>query len=287
MRVKALGIGLMAMLVLGGCTSKASSKHSAAVRVTAKQKRTERRKAVRHVNHGQKRIPVSRWHKTAGAARIPILMYHDINVGNSLQMPPKQMQNQLHWLKDAGYYFLSPDEAYVALTQNKLPQRKVVWVTFDDGYKTMYTHGLPMFKQVGAYVTINEITDSLTNPNHVDLQQLRALSDATGTTVNIESHTVSHLDMNKLPMAKQMTEMSYSRGRLQQWLHTDINTVAYPAGHYNRDSVIAAQKAGYKMALTTKPGLATAKQGLLQLHRVRVNPGLSKNRYLELVQTGI
>lgn len=105
--------------------------------------------------------------------------------------------------------------------------------------------------------------------------------------MNIESHTVSHLDMNKLPMQKQMTEMVYSRGRLQQWLHTEITTVAYPAGHYNQDSVIAAKKAGYKMALTTHPGLATASQGLLQLHRVRVNPGLSKQRYLELVATGI
>lgn len=239
------------------------------------------------VNHGQKRIPLRKWHKTAGAARIPILMYHDINVGNTLQMPRTQMQNQMHWLKDAGYYFLSPQEAYIALTQNKLPQKKVVWVTFDDGYRSMYTQGLPIFKQVGAYVTINEITDSLKLRNHVDMHQLLALNQATGATVNIESHTVSHLDMNKLPMQKQMTEMVYSRGRLQQWLHTEITTVAYPAGHYNQDSVIAAKKAGYKMALTTHPGLATASQGLLQLHRVRVNPGLSKQRYLELVATGI
>jgi peptidoglycan/xylan/chitin deacetylase (PgdA/CDA1 family) len=272
--------------MLAGCGQKQAKQENTSSSKTTSSTVAPKKVAVA-VNHGQKRIPLRKWHKTTGAARIPILMYHDINVGNTLQMPRNQMQNQMHWLKDAGYYFLSPDEAYVALTQNKLPQKKVVWVTFDDGYKSMYTAGLPIFKQVGAYVTINEITDSLKLHNHVNMQQLKALSDATGATVNIESHTVSHLDMNTLPMSKQMTEMVYSRGKLQQWLHTEINTVAYPAGHYNQNSVIAARKAGYKMALTTKPGLATASQGLLQLHRVRINPGLDKARYLELVATGI
>ncbi len=275
------------ILMLVGCgrqtTKQATGTHHAKVTATKHQVHAT---TTKRIDHGQARIPFSQWHRMTGAVQLPILMYHDINVGNSLQMPKDQMRNQMQWLKQAGYYFMSPDEAYTALTQNKLPQKKVVWVTFDDGYKTMYTEGLPIFKAVGAYVTINEITDSLTNPNHVTGAQLHALANATGTTVTIESHTVSHLDMNQLPLAQQQTEMTRSRAQLQRWLHTPIEVVAYPAGHYNADSVLAAKRAGYKMALTTRPGLATAGQGLLELHRVRVNPGMSRDGYLRLVRTG-
>ncbi|KRN28212.1 polysaccharide deacetylase [Lactobacillus selangorensis] len=242
------------------------------------------------VDHGQTRIPLSKWVHTQTDVHIPILMYHDINTGNSLQMPEQQLNNQMHWLKDAGYYFLSPKEAYIALTQNKLPQKKVVWVTFDDGYKSMFTKGLPIFKAVGAYVTINLITSTLNDPQKCPLQINKAQMDkmvaATRTTVSMESHTVSHLDMNTMPLAQQQKEMADSRTELRQLLHQPILTVAYPAGHYDADSVTAAKEAGYKMALTTTPGLATASQGLLQLHRVRINPGLDKDQYLELVKTG-
>ena len=119
-----VGLVLFAVLMLAGCGQKQAKQDNTSSSKTTSSTVAPKKVAVA-VNHGQTRIPLRKWHKTTGAARIPILMYHDINVGNTLQMPRNQMQNQMHWLKDAGYYFLSPDEAYVALTQNKLPQKNL------------------------------------------------------------------------------------------------------------------------------------------------------------------
>lgn len=41
-------------------------------------------------------------------------------------------------MTEAGYYFLSPEEAYRALSSNELPAEKVVWLTFDDSMIDFY-----------------------------------------------------------------------------------------------------------------------------------------------------
>jgi len=51
-------------------------------------------------------------------------------------------------LKEAGYYTLSPAEAYKALTENVLPEnKKVVWLTFDDSLKDFYTQAYPILQK--------------------------------------------------------------------------------------------------------------------------------------------
>lgn len=256
--------------------TKSTSKTSQSGKLTEKSVKEK-------VNHGQKRIPVSKWKTQDSEVKIPILMYHDINTGNTLQMPEGELRDQMHWLKDEGYYFLSPKEAYIAFTKNKLPQEKVVWVTFDDGYKTMLTKGLPIFKEVGAYVTINVISGSLDGQYKINREETHELANATDCTVNIESHTVSHLDLNSMSLEQQIPEMTNSKKTLEDLLQKPVLEITYPAGHYDENSVTAAREAGYKIGLTTTPGLAQKSQGLLELHRVRMNPGMDKDTFMYLL----
>lgn len=234
-------------------------------------------------NHGQKRIPFSKWKTQDTEVKIPILMYHDINTGNTLQMPEDQLREQMHWLKDEGYYFLSPEEAYTAFTENKLPQKKVVWVTFDDGYKTMLAKGLPIFQEVGAYVTINVISGALDGQYKINRQETLELANAKDATISIESHTVSHLDLNSMSLDEQQPELTNSKQVLEDLLQKPVIEITYPAGHYDENSVTAAKNAGYKIGLTTTPGLAQKSQGMLELHRVRMNPGMDKETFFYLL----
>ena len=52
----------------------------------------------------------------------------------------------------------------------------------------------------------------------------------------------------------------------------DTIALAYPSGRYNDSSQKLAEKAGYKMAVTTNEGLASADNGLYALNRVRILP---------------
>lgn len=51
-------------------------------------------------------------------------------------------------MTEAGYYFLSPEEAYRALSSNELPAEKVVWLTFDDSMIDFYRVAYPILKNM-------------------------------------------------------------------------------------------------------------------------------------------
>lgn len=51
-------------------------------------------------------------------------------------------------MKDEGYYFLSPEEVYRALSNNELPAKKVVWLTFDDSMIDFYNVAYPILKNM-------------------------------------------------------------------------------------------------------------------------------------------
>ena len=101
--------------------------------------------------------------------------------------------------------------------------------------------------------------------------------------VSIVSHTVSHTELNTLNTEQQLVEMANSRGLLNRSLKQNTILLIYPVGRYTPASPFIAQRAGYKFALTTKPGLANASQGLYELHRQRVIPNMSDESFNQLL----
>jgi len=85
----------------------------------------------------------TKWEKSNAPVNLPILMYHSVEnkPGNGLCVPPEQLEQQLKYLHEQGYYTVTPAEAYKILVQNKVPKKhkKLVIVTFDDGYENNYT----------------------------------------------------------------------------------------------------------------------------------------------------
>lgn len=80
-------------------------------------------------------------------------MYHAVHVMDpseasnaNLIIDPDLFEAQIKALSKAGYYFLTPEEAYKAFTENALPAKKVVWLTFDDGNEDFYTIAYPILK---------------------------------------------------------------------------------------------------------------------------------------------
>lgn len=87
---------------------------------------------------------------------IMILGYHDINDSGylNLSIPEPVFRRHVEYLLKNGYRIISLDEAVSALKSGgPLPGRTVV-ITFDDGYRSMYTSVLPLVKEYGIPVTV-------------------------------------------------------------------------------------------------------------------------------------
>ncbi len=208
-------------------------------------------------------------------------MYHSISEGNGLRVPREEFQLQMAWLRENGYYTLSPEEAFLVLTENRMPSEKCVWLTFDDGYTDNYTEAFPILKENDMKATVFMIGKSIDKGHHLTENQMLEMSR---NGISIESHTINHLELNRMTAEQQEAEMVQSKELFDRILDQDTTVLSYPVGRYNEESLRLSEEAGYKMAVTTEPGGASRDQGMHALHRVRISPGLSVEGFASLIE---
>lgn len=230
------------------------------------------------------------WKTYDDPVQIPILMYHAVHVMDpseasnaNLIVAPDNFEAQIKAMVDAGYYFLTPEEAYKAFTENALPAKKVVWLTFDDGNEDFYTIAYPILKKYKAKATNNIITGFVKKGNAGNLT-VKQMKEMMAHGMSFQSHTVNHPDLSVNDKATQKAELTDSIDFLEDKLNTKVNTIAYPSGRYNQITLDLAKKT-YKLGLTTNEGLASAKDGLLSLNRVRILPTTTSKGLLSEIAT--
>ena len=232
----------------------------------------------------------AKWKTYDEPVQIPILMYHAVHVMDpseasnaNLIVDPDLFETQIKALAKAGYYFLTPEEAYKAFTENALPAKKVVWLTFDDGNEDFYTIAYPILKKYKAKATNNVITGFVKKGNAGNLT-VKQMKEMMAHGMSFQSHTVNHPDLSATDKATQKVELTDSIDFLENKLNTKVNTIAYPSGRYNQTTLDLAKKT-YKLGLTTNEGLASAKDGLLSLNRVRILPTTTAKGLLSEIDT--
>ncbi|MFS9021442.1 polysaccharide deacetylase family protein [Streptococcus cristatus] len=285
-----INLFLLLALIVGGIylwkTQFSSSKQSSAgnqtVQSTSKPDSTS-------TNEEASKI---KWVKQDEPVKIPILMYHAIHVMDpseaanaGLIVDPTTFESHLQALKEAGYYTLTPDEAYKALTENVLPEnKKVVWLTFDDSLKDFYTNAFPLLQKYQMKATNNVIT-GFVQAGREDMLTLDEIKEMKEKGMSFEDHTVNHPDLSTATTDQQTLELRDSKAFLDDNLSQKTTTVAYPSGRYSDATLQIAESLGYKMGLTTNNGLASLSNGLLSLNRVRVNPTTTAEDLLNEIAT--
>ena len=230
------------------------------------------------------------WEKQDAPVQLPILMYHAIHVmapgeeaNANLIVDPTTFESHLKALQEAGYYAVSPEEAYKILTENVLPQgKKVVWLTFDDSLWDFYDIAYPLLKQYQMQATNNVITGTVGQEANLSLDEMKEMKE---NGISLQGHTITHPALGNIDPAQQNTELAESKTYLDSNLNQDTISFAYPSGSYTEETIAIAEQNNYKMALTTNEGLASAADGLLSLNRVRVLPYMTAEILLQPIAT--
>ncbi|KXT75098.1 Polysaccharide deacetylase [Streptococcus sp. DD10] len=232
------------------------------------------------------------WVKQDTPVQIPILMYHAIHVMDpseaenaNLIVSPDVFESHLQALSDAGYYTLTPEEAYKILTENVLPEnKKVVWLPFDDGMADFYTQAFPLLMKYQMRGTNNIITGFI-EENRANTLTLEQMKEMKNQGMSFEDHTVTHPDLSLSSSDYQTNELSLSKHYLDTNLNQITTTVAYPSGRYSDVTLQIAESLGYKLGLTTNNGLASLSNGLFSLNRVRIYPTTTGQELLKQIAT--
>lgn len=214
---------------------------------------------------------------------IPVLYYHSVNdtVDNEVTISPELLKKQLEYIKYQGYITLSMNEVENYILYNQPIPEKSILITFDDGYMDNYYKAYPILKELNMKATIFCITSELDGSYYLSKEALKEMSQ---NNIDIESHTVNHLHLNKLTYDEQLKEMSGSKTKLENITGKKVTSIAFPFGDYNEDSVKAAKNAGYSIAFTTNKGFADRDDNPLELNRIYVNSYYDMNTFISILK---
>ncbi|MBS1625085.1 MAG: polysaccharide deacetylase family protein [Bacteroidetes bacterium] len=97
---------------------------------------------------------------------LPSELRDQYTINRDLAITPSQLETVILYLQKKGCRFASLDELYDILQSGRKPDRKLICITLDDGYRDNLLYGLPVFQKRNIPVTIY-VTNCF--PNHTAL----------------------------------------------------------------------------------------------------------------------
>jgi peptidoglycan/xylan/chitin deacetylase (PgdA/CDA1 family) len=177
------------------------------------------------------------------------------------------LEEQLIWLKANGYNTITSVDLWRSLNDgDPLPPKPVI-LTFDDGYRDHYENVLPLLVKHGMVGTFAVTVKLVGSPGHMTSDMVRALADA---GMDVESHAVDHVSVNRLPSAHQSHQLCTSRRILESWTGKEVRHFIYPAGDYLPLATAALTRCGYLSAYRKDGGSVQSSSYLYELRRYRV-----------------
>jgi peptidoglycan/xylan/chitin deacetylase (PgdA/CDA1 family) len=161
-----------------------------------------------------------------------------------------------------------------------MPEKSVV-ITFDDGFRNVFTEALPILQKHGFTATVFLPTAFIGNPRRSfkDRECLTwdEVSNLQKCGIHFGSHTVNHPQLMELSWKDIEIEVRQSKAELEQHLGESINTFAHPYAfpQANRQYVQGVRKllaeSGYVCCATTAIGSMRPGDDPYCLKRLPVN----------------
>jgi len=215
---------------------------------------------------------------------IPILMYHQIDTParrgspfRGLTVHPAAFRRQMVWLRRCGYRGLSMRDVLPYVRGAR--QGKVVGITFDDGFRNVLQHALPVLVELGFTATNYIVVKQLGGSNVWDhaagvppaaLMSAAEVRQWVDAGQEVGSHTLDHPHLPQLPAVLAQQQIHDSRSALTQMLGSDVSAFCYPYGDLSPQVCDMVRAAGYTNATTTQRGLARRSDDMWRLPRVAV-----------------
>lgn len=224
---------------------------------------------------------------------IPILLYHSVSdqpAGRfqTFTVRLRQFAAHLDRLGALGFSALSIDRLIALVRAGEpVPERSVV-LTFDDGFADFATNAWPLLQARGLpatlYVTAGYLdgrSDWLAPLGAGQLPMLTSgqLSELAAGGVEIGAHTMTHPQLDCLPLPAARREIVDSRDALEQLLGRRVHTFAYPHGYHDKRVKQLVAEAGYTSATAVRDALSHPGDDPFALARVTVTADYDVGRF--------
>jgi peptidoglycan/xylan/chitin deacetylase (PgdA/CDA1 family) len=217
---------------------------------------------------------------------VPILMYHDIAertaAGTRLCVPPRDFAAQLGYLADNGFSTVTAG----ALAAGAAVKERTVVLTFDDGFADFHAHALPVLNRYGFTATVFVTTGWIADAGRYSAGQRPGtmlswsqVAEAAAAGIEIGAHSHGHPQLDQLGKDRLQSELTISKGLLEDALGAQVPGLAYPFGYSSSRVRRVAAEAGYSYACAVGNVLPHPEADGFALGRLTVRAGLDLDTF--------
>jgi peptidoglycan/xylan/chitin deacetylase (PgdA/CDA1 family) len=195
---------------------------------------------------------------------IPILLYHDIDGKGVYSLTLHDLRMHFQFLKDNAIKVIRMSELIERMKRPVPFTDKVIVVSFDDGFLSMYLKLLPLVKEFGYPVTLFVYTENIftKSSKNITWEKLKMMEKS---GIDVQCHSMSHADLEELSERPDRTrsssnsslrrklfhEIYLSKRVIELYMDKDVDYFAYPYGRYNLKLIDFCRLAGYYRVFST------------------------------------
>ncbi len=209
----------------------------------------------------------------------PILTYHHVGPRRrgarlkGLYVSPKLFARQMAELKTAE--FLTPSFDMLTVANGQSASR--IFLTFDDGFKDVFEHALPVLSKHRFRAILFLVSDLLGKTNEWQqragditepLMDAAQVKDWLAAGQQIGAHTKTHPHLTQIPLDEAREEIIASKKSLEDRFGVAIQHFCYPYGDWNETIRDVVSSAGYQTACTTITGINETGTSPFELKRL-------------------
>lgn len=197
--------------------------------------------------------------------RVAILGYHDLAEDlpeTAMRIRTSKFRKQMETIRQLGLKVITLDEFAAWKKGEKEIPKQAILITFDDGWKSVYTDAYPVLKEFGFPFTVFLYKNYVDGGGKALTTPMIEEMIAGGATVG--SHSVSHpypLTVKNFRKkgphefdAYLRKEIGESKRFLESKFPVKVTTYAYPGGFHTEEMPKLGEEFGYTQMFTVLPG---------------------------------
>jgi peptidoglycan/xylan/chitin deacetylase (PgdA/CDA1 family) len=225
---------------------------------------------------------------------VRVLLYHAIDDPDpadrmGLRVSREAFREQMQLLHTAGYRVVPltrileaappPDDLLTTSRESREGRQsfsREIAITFDDGYRSemLAAETLKEFGFTATFFVVPRFLDGAQQPEHywehwphMNWGDLRALVEA---GFEIGAHSMTHPDLTECGSGRLIDEVAGVKELLERRLGREVVSFSYPYGRHNAHVREAADRAGYRLACTSRYGINTTWGSCYNIARTEV-----------------
>lgn len=200
-------------------------------------------------------------------------------------------EQEMRYLKENKYHFLTLDEVKSFFYDKKSLPEKAILITFDDCFQSMKQYAYPILKRLDipavCFVATGWLFEKASDyapelSKTLSFSELEEMKDVfTYANHTHDFHERRGIEASKL-MWESRENVLRDLAKCSQWVE-ETEVFAYPFGLYDEKNVDLLKQNDFKLAFTTKQGITTKDTNPLEIERYVIPFTMKQEEFEEII----